>query len=510
MKQQPPILEKSNCGVGFLASLKKEISHNNLNMALTSLKNLEHRGSGIGGYDAADGAGILTDIPFDLFGLEKNTFAVATLFTPRSKSKKKLSLQVFENTFKQFGLEIIKYRDVSINQDVLSENALQNQPGIKQAIIKRPKHCRTLTSFDSILNQAKQMTRTTQKLKGIRKEFFFASLSCRTIVYKALVNSKNLPEFYPDLKNPQYKVSFALFHRRFSTNTKTSWDKIQPFRLIAHNGEINTIEGNRSWAITREKAIGLRKDELITHHGNSDSGNLNGMVEALKYRSSIPHMNEILAIMMPPADRNNSFYKFWSRAMEPWDGPALIAYSDGRTIGARLDRNGFRPCRWALTENHFFLSSEAGSFEIDSDLILKNGSLRAGEQVTYDLQSGRLDLDDPSISVDNADVFFDSRLKRLDYSEPKNDIPKNLNIKNLFPITFEDEQLFLKPMISNQKEPIGSMGNTASLALFASEPSSLFDYFYQDFAQVTNPPLDYIREESVTDLNVYLGRKPNI
>ena len=161
---------------------------------------------------------------------------------------------------------------------------------------------------------------------GIVKEFFFASLSARTIVYKALTKAAKLKEFYLDLQNPEFKTRFALFHRRFSTNTKTSWDKTQPFRIIAHNGEINTITGNRSWALSREKYLGLHKDELLTHKEISDSGSLNEMVEALTYRSSIPFVEDILAIMIPPASKDNSFYKFWSRAMEPWDGPALISY----------------------------------------------------------------------------------------------------------------------------------------------------------------------------------------
>jgi glutamate synthase domain-containing protein 2/glutamate synthase domain-containing protein 1/glutamate synthase domain-containing protein 3 len=503
-------MEQASCGVGFLVSLQNEINNDNLKIGLRGLKNVEHRG-GVGKDKLlGDGAGIMTDIPFELLGYEKYKIAVATIFAPQDKKKFETSKAVFEQTFAQFGLKILDYRDVPVNPDVLSPMAVENMPRIIQAIIERPEYTRTLASFDKKLYLAKQMVRTKQKEAGIVSEFFFSSLSCQTIVYKALATSSQLEEFYLDLQNPQYKTKLVMFHRRFSTNTLSSWDKVQPFRIIAHNGEINTVEGNKSAAVTREMAVGLQVDELITRKGTSDSGNLNEMVEALKYRSSIPHLAEILSIMVPPANNETSeYFQFWSRAMEPWDGPALIGFCDGKRIGARLDRNGFRPCRWMKTEKNFYLASEAGCFEVDPKFTLEQGALYAGRSVSIHILKAEVSFLNPDHTKFYRDAHFDARLQRLDYTRPENE-ESYLDKKNLFYYTREDLNKVLYPMIEKGKEPIGSMGDTARLPAMSSMHRSIYDYFYQNFAQVTNPPLDYIREKMVTELKVYLGRKPNI
>ncbi|MCC5925020.1 MAG: glutamate synthase large subunit [Bacteroidetes bacterium] len=501
--------EKSACGVGFIASLKNEHTHSHLQKGLHALRCMEHRGACAADQITGDGAGIMTDIPFELFGYEKDSVAVASLFTPTHPERRRIALRVFEETFSFLGLKVIEYREVPIDSSVLGPEALEAMPGILHAIIQRPEHCRTNSSFDKLLHAAKQLTRTKERENGIIKEFFFTSLSANSINYKALTRSKDLDRFYLDLQNPSFKTRFVLYHRRFSTNTKTSWDKVQPFRLIGHNGEINTIAGNRSWAYSRERYLGLREDELLTHEGISDSGSFNEMVEALMYRSSIPNVEDILALMMPPADGNNPFYKFWSRAMEPWDGPAFVTYSDGRSIGARLDRNGFRPCRWALTNDHFFLSSEAGSFDIDESTILKKGTLHAGTGVKVDIDKGEVHFRDPSKSRDNHDANFDPRLAPIRANSIPIE-PQLLHKKHIFSYSDEDVKRMLVPIIQDGKEPIGSMGDTARPAILSDEPRSFFDFFYQNFAQVTNPPLDYIREEMVTDLSVHLGKKPNI
>lgn len=504
-------MEYSSCGVGLVTSIKQEANHEHLQKALLGLKNVEHRG-GVGKDKLfGDGAGILTDIPFEFFGFEQNSVGVATIFGPKDEERFKLSLEIFERTFSHYGLKVIKYRDVPIRAEALSPLATENMPRIFQAFIERPEYCRTLASFDKKLYLAKQILRTKQKEQGISGDFFFSSLSSRTITYKALATSAQLEEFYPDLKDPNFKIIFAIFHRRFSTNTRSSWDKVQPFRLIAHNGEINTVEGNRSAAISREKSIGLEADELVTHFGASDSGNLNEMVEALKYRSSIPNITEILSILVPPASHEESeYFKFWSRAMEPWDGPALIAYSDGKRIGARLDRNGFRPCRWARTQENFYLASEAGCFELDPKNILEQGSLYAGRSVSIHIHTGEINFSNPDRMPFYEGAHFDPRLIKLDYCSPSQNQEQFLGQKGLFFYTKEDLNKELYPMIENGAEAIGSMGDTARLPAMSDIHRSLYDYFYQNFAQVTNPPLDYIREKIVTELKVYLGRKPNI
>jgi glutamate synthase domain-containing protein 2/glutamate synthase domain-containing protein 1/glutamate synthase domain-containing protein 3 len=503
--------DHSSCGVGFLVSLNNTLSFEHLNKGLLGLKNVEHRG-GVGQDGLlGDGAGIMTNIPFELLGHEEFKIAVATIFSPMDPIKYKKSIEVFKNTFEFSGLNILEIRDVPVNPKALSPIAQDNMPRIIQVIIKRPDHCRTMESFDKLLHFAKQNVRTKQKEEGITGEFFFTSLSSRSIIYKALSTSSQLEEFYPDLKDPKYKANFVIFHRRFSTNTKSSWDKVQPFRLIAHNGEINTIEGNRAAAISREKAIGLQMDELITRTGASDSGNFNGMVEALKYRSSIPNLAEILSIMLPPANTEDSeYFKFWSRAMEPWDGPALISFCDGKRIGARLDRNGFRPCRWTKTEDTFYLASEAGCFELEPKSIKNQGCLHAGRSVNIHVLSGEVSFNNPDKTKFYENAHFDSRLIPLEYISPVEKQSLHSEKKSLFYFTKEDLSKELYPMIIDGKEAIGSMGDTARLPAMSSVHRSIYDYFYQNFAQVTNPPLDYIREKMVTELKVYLGRKPNI
>lgn len=501
--------ERSSCGVGFVVNRKGQPTHAILEAALKALERVEHRGAcGADGL-TGDGAGIMTDIPFRIFGYEPGRIAVATLFMPTDRARLRIARQVLEDTFEFMGLKVIEYRDVPCDESVLGAGARGCIPTIKHAIIERPLFCRTDESFNKLLYLAKQRTRTRQREAGIVQEFYFTSLSTTTIVYKALTSSQDLHRFYHDLHNPAFTTRFALFHRRFSTNTRTSWDKAQPFRLIAHNGEINTIAGNRAWALSREKTLGVPPDELLTHEGISDSGSLNEMVEALKYRSSIPRVEDLLAIMMPPADLQNSFYQFWARALEPWDGPALIAYSDGETIGARLDRNGFRPCRWTITDDHVFVASEAGVFDIDDEKIIEKGVLRAGRGLQVKIADGSFTLDDPSHSFDVRDAEFDPRLTVLQDST-ENLKHCELSKFSLFGYTQELVERVLLPMIQEGKEPIGSMGDTASIAIFSDQDRSLFDYFVHDFAQVTNPPLDYLRERLVTDLSTFLGPRPNI
>jgi glutamate synthase domain-containing protein 1 len=501
--------EKSACGVGFVASRKGIHTNDHLQKALHALRCVEHRGACSADEITGDGSGIMTDIPFDLLGQKAGTVAVATLFLPSHPEKQRIALKVFEDTFAFYGMEVLEYRNVPVDASVLGSDALESLPAIKHAFIKRPAHCRTDFSFDRLLYIAKQITRTKEVAAGIDKDFFFASLSSTTIIYKALTRAVDLDRFYLDLQHPEYKTRFAMFHRRFSTNTRTSWDKVQPFRMIGHNGEINTIAGNRSWGFSRERSMGLIRNELLTRTGISDTGSLNEMVEALMFRSSIQHIEDITAILMPPAGKDNAFYKFWSRAMEPWDGPAFVNFCDGQTVGARLDRNGFRPCRWAMTEDHFFLSSEAGSFEIPDAKIIAKGSLSAGSGVKVDLERGEVSFADPSQSRDNYDASFDPRTVKLSPVFTETEL-HHLDKAVLFQYTDEDFKRILAPMIEEGKEPIGSMGDTARPAILSDQPRPFFDYFYQNFAQVTNPPLDYLREKMVTDLSTYLGRRPNI
>ncbi len=472
--------EKSACGVGFVASREQVYSHSILQQGLFALRCQEHRGACSADQITGDGTGIMTDIPFELLGYKRKTIAVAFLFLSAQPEERRKSLALFEQVFEFMGLEILEYREVPISKEVLGQGALERLPYLVQAIIKRPEQCSTDASFDKILYSCKQLTRIKLKKKQL-SEIFFASLSANTIVYKGLLRTQDLDKFYIDLQNPLFKTRFAMFHRRFSTNTISTWDKAQPFRLIGHNGEFNTITSNRSWAVSREKSLGLSQGELLTESGISDSGSLNEMVESLMYKSSIPYIDEILAIMMPPAENDTAFYKFWSRTMEPWDGPALITYSDGENIGARLDRNGFRPCRWTITEEYFYLCSEAGSFHIDESLIIEKGTLPAGAGVRMSLKSGNIHFVDPSLSRYNYDAKFDARTIPLPYSNTHKQNPEFLDKAFLFSLTQEEYAKILIPMIREGKEAIGSMGDTARMAVFSEEVRSWFGFFFNNF-----------------------------
>lgn len=302
MSKISELREKASCGVGFAVSLKNNYSNNLLKEGLNALKSVEHRGACSSDQVSSDGAGIMAEIPFEILGYERGTVAVAVIFITKEPEMQRKLLKIFEDTFSFYDLDIISYRSVPVNPTVLGEQASKTLPDIMQAIIKRPYQCSTDASFNELLYNAIRVTFTKQKKISRTPHFFLPSLSANTIVYKALTKSDNLADFYLDLQNPQFKTRFVMFHRRFSTNTATSWDKAQPFRLIAHNGEINTIEGNRSWAYSREKSMGLPRNELISHEGISDSGSVNEMVEALMHRSSLPHIEDALALMMPPAD----------------------------------------------------------------------------------------------------------------------------------------------------------------------------------------------------------------
>lgn len=508
MEHERGVSEFSACGVGFAARLDGRASREPLARALTALAAVEHRGGCMADGVTGDGAGVMTEIPFDLLGHRPGEVALASLMITARGDARERALGVLEATFAFHGLERLDCRAVPTCDEVLGTLARESKPELLQVFFAWPAFCRTSDSLETLLYLARLSAQTKLSQAGLRGAIFFASLSASTVVYKGLTRSADLPAFYPDLRSPAYKTRFALFHRRFSTNTRTTWDRAQPFRMIAHNGEINTIACNRSLAYSREQALGLPPNELLVRTGTSDSGSVNQMVEALRYRSSMPDLEDILAIMIPPAGERNDYYEFWSRAMEPWDGPAFLAYADAEGVGARLDRNGFRPARWARTGDGFYLASEAGVFGLDEGAIVGKGILPAGSGVKVELRTGEVHLRDPSESRENAGAAFDPRAHPLGRAPAAK--PAILDRHRQFGLTKEEVDSILVPMIVRGKEPIASMGDTASIAVLSDQPRSFFDYFYQTFAQVTNPPLDYLRERMVTDLSTYLGPRPNI
>lgn len=507
---------RSACGVGLVANTQGVAKHEYLEQALRGLSCVEHRGGCASDKKTGDGAGIMAEIPWELLGYEPGSVAVGVLFMSGTAEHRRGALETMRQLFSERGLDITGERPVPIDTSVLGRVARSTLPTITQVFIKRPEFCRTEASFQTRLYASQQELRTRLNQQGYREEVFFTSLSTRTVVYKGLTTAEDLPAFYPDLQDPAFVSRFALFHRRFSTNTTSAWSRAQPFRMIGHNGEINTIRCNRAWGSSREQALGLPREELLTAEGISDSGSLNEMVEALRFRSSIPQLPEILALMIPPAplgedEEGYEFYRFWGRAVEPWDGPAFLAFSDGHVVGARLDRNGFRPCRWTQTKDSFFLASEAGIFDIDEAEVLAKGSLRGGTSAFVELDSGEVHFEDPSQSPRNKSAHFDPRLIPVQII-PEEEAEELAHLDNIGLFGWDEEDLRdrLLPMVQNGKEPIGSMGYTARPAVLSELPRSFFDYFYQTFAQVTNPPMDHMRERLVTELKAYLGPRPNI
>ncbi len=501
-------IEFGSCGVGFVATRGGPARHEVLAEGLRALGCVEHRGALAGDSQTGDGAGVMTEIPWELLGRSPHDCAVVSLFVSSDLERGPRARRLFEETFENLDLQIAGWREVPTRPEVLGPLARERMPQVLQAFVSRPAPCRTDASFEVRLYAAKQALRNKLRRAGLWFDLYFNSISTKTIVYKALCRSSDLQLFYPDLSDPRFETRFCLFHRRFSTNTRTSWDKAQPLRLLAHNGEINTIAGNRSWSYSREQALGLAPDELLTHRDISDSGNLNEMAEALRYRSSVPRLEEALAIMIPPADERSDYYDFWGRAVEPWDGPALITYCDGEVVGARLDRNGFRPARWMTTRERVYLASEAGIFSVDESEVLEKGTLRAGSGLTVILDNGKVHLRDPSRSHENQEARFDPRLTPI-WEKPA-PLPAADQLGALHGLSKEEFDKVLAPMIAKGKEPITSMGDTARPAILSDERRSFCDFFYQAFAQVTNPPLDYLRERTVTDLRTWIGATPNI
>lgn len=501
-------VERSSCGVGFVASRRGAAERGVVTAALHALRRVEHRGACAADGLTGDGAGLMTDLPHALFGYPPESVAVAFLFLPADGVQSAKAFDVFADTFDFHDLPVLESRDVPTNPTVLGPTARRTLPTLKQAVVKRPPQARTLAAFDRLLYAAKQMTRKRWRKCGLETSCFFASLSATTVVYKALTRAADLDRFYLDLQHPAFASRFALFHRRFSTNTRAAWDRAQPFRLIAHNGEINTIAGNRAWAASRERSLGLEAGELLTQSGISDTGSLNEMIEALRHRSGVLSLAEALAIVMPPAE-NDPYHTFWGRALEPWDGPAIVAFADGQVVGARLDRNGFRPGRWVETNDYFYLGSEAGVFPVDEADVRAKGALHAGTGVVVDLRSGGVSFTEPRAQPTFAGAVFDPRTRRLPPTPPPTE-PTTAHLATAFGYTADDVQSALAPPAATGKEPIGSMGDTACLAVLSDLPRPLFDFFYQDFAQVTNPPVDYLREALVMNTTVHLGAKPNI
>jgi len=536
--------EHDACGVGFVANINGEKEHKIIEKGIEVLLKLMHRGAVGGDNKTGDGAGILFQIPDDFFrktcaetGFKlppSNEYAVGMIFMPREKSLIKICVEETEKNIRAEGLNVIGWRDVPTDPGCLGKLSSDTCPVIKQVFVGLGKYTEAGDAFERKLYVARRaIEKSVAKHHDIGESFYVCSLSSRTIVYKGLLLAPQIPVFYPDLKERKMKSAIAVVHQRYSTNTFPTWRLAHPFRYIAHNGEINTLQGNINFMRAREKSFkseifgdDMQKLIPVIQPGLSDSASFDNVFEFfVANERSLPHT---AMMMMPEAWGEKyrlgpdlkGFFEYHAGIMEPWDGPAAMVFSDGRIVGASLDRNGLRPARYTISKDGFMvLASEAGVIDIPADQVEKKGRLGAGQILYVDLEQKRV-LFNREIKRRIARFYpyrrwvEENKIELSSFTETpsgeKMDSDTLLKTQRLFGYSREDLNIIIPPMATTANEATGSMGNDAALAVLSQKPQLLFAYFKQLFAQVTNPPIDPIREELVMSLTVFIGNKQNV
>lgn len=537
-----PEFEHDNCGAGFICSLKGEKSNDIIHKALEILAKLGHRGAVSSDGKTGDGAGILIDIPhgffqevcaFQLPG--PGNYAVGNIFLPEKENQRNYCIEVFETNIKKQGLQVLGWRDVPINKSIPGRIAAETEPYVRQLFVAKEHKEQDFFNFNLKLYIARKLTEHTIGSSKLSESdyFYVPSLSTKIIIFKGLLMPEDISLYYKDLMDPRVVTRLALVHQRFSTNTFPTWHLAQPFRYMCHNGEINTLRGNVSRMRSREELMKSDwfGDEIknilpIILPGKSDSATMDMVVELLLMTGrSLP---EVMMILVPEAWEKNTemseakkaFYEYHSCLMEPWDGPASIPFTDGNYIGALLDRNGLRPSRYSVTKDGYvIMSSEVGVMDIAPENIEFHGRLEPGRMFLVNMEEGRI-VNDEEIKEEIAarhpykKWLADNLVHLRDI--PYNDCPIFLNEaslqkrKSIFGYTLEDVDTIILPMGLTAKEPLGSMGSDTPIAVLSDRPQLIYNYFKQLFAQVTNPPLDGIREELITDISLTLGSDQNI
>ena len=542
-----PSFEHDSCGIGFVANIKGYKSHQNIADALTVLENMEHRGACGCENNTGDGAGIMIQMPHEFFfdecvklGVHLPSFgkyAVGVIFFPKEIRLREECRDIFNRTAEILNLEILAYRKVPVNTSGIGPTALSVEPEMEQVFVACPDHITNPEEFERKLfvlrNLASHTIQSTVKRDEIG--FYIASLSYKTIVYKGQLTSVQVRQYFTDLSNKRMVSAFGLVHSRFATNTFPSWKLAQPFRYIAHNGEINTLQGNLNWLKTSEKGFTsplFTKEEMemllpIVTEGQSDSACLDNMIELLTLTGrSLPH---VMMMLIPEAwDGNDqmdpakkAFYEFHSAMMEPWDGPASISFTDGKVIGATLDRNGLRPSRYCVTtDDRVIMASETGVLPVDPSIIKEKGRLQPGKMFVVDMAKGKI-ISDEELKKDicsrkpYAEWLNKYKIRLEELPEPRVmfthlEHDQVFKYQKAFGYTTEDLDTIIAPMAVDGKEPVGSMGSDTPLAILSDQPQHLANYFKQLFAQVTNPPIDPIRERLVMSLASFAGNNGNL
>jgi glutamate synthase (NADPH/NADH) large chain len=542
-----PSFERDACGIGFVANIKGHKSHQNISDALTILENMEHRGACGCEPNTGDGAGIMIQNPHEFFfdeclklGVHLPAFGrygVGVIFFPREIRLREECRDIFNRAAEKLGLEILVYRKVPVNPDGIGPSALSVEPEMEQVFVACPDHINNPIDFERKLfvlrNYASHTINNTVKKDAIG--FYIASLSYKTVVYKGQLTSHQVRGYFNDLSNKRMVSAFGLVHSRFATNTFPSWKLAQPFRYIAHNGEINTLQGNLNWLKTSEHGFTspfFTNEEMeillpIVTEGQSDSACLDNMIELLALTGrSLPH---VMMMLIPEAwDGNDhmdpvkkAFYEFHASIMEPWDGPASISFTDGKIIGATLDRNGLRPSRYCVTnDDRVIMASETGALPVDPAIIIEKGRLQPGKMFVVDMEQGRI-ISDEELKNDicsrkpYGDWLNQYKIRLEELDEPRVAFThlsdaSILKYQKALGYSTEDIDDLITPMAVDGKEPIGSMGTDTPLAVLSDQPQHISSYFKQLFAQVTNPPIDPIRERMVMSLATFVGNNDNL
>jgi glutamate synthase (NADPH/NADH) large chain len=531
----PAEFEHDACGVAFVADIAGRRDHEIVRKALTALRNLEHRGARGAEPDTGDGAGILIQIPdafyravagFDL--PDPGGYAVGTAFLPTDAHQRGRAMSAIEGVAAEEGMRVLGWRELPVDPEGIGATAAACMPHFTQLFLAPRDPGTTALALERAVFCVRKRAEHALADEGV----YFPSLSARTIVYKGMLTELQVERFFPDLADERVTSAIGLVHSRFSTNTFPSWPLAHPYRYVAHNGEINTLRGNRNWMDARESMLAaedipgdLKRILPVITRGASDSASFDEVLELLHLGGrSLPHA---VLMMIPEAWENHeemdpsrrAFYEFHASLMEPWDGPALVAFTDGTQIGAVLDRNGLRPARYWVTEDGLVvLASEVGVLDIDQASVVRKGRLEPGRMFLVDTAEGRI-VDDDEIKGELSarhpyGEWVDAGLVRLEeLPEREREVPTHASLvrrQQAFGYTEEDLETLLEPMARTGAEPIGSMGNDSPVAPLSSGPRQIFDYFTQLFAQVTNPPLDAIREELVTSLGTQLGSERNL
>ncbi|MDH3307240.1 MAG: glutamate synthase subunit alpha, partial [Acidimicrobiia bacterium] len=527
-------LHRDACGVGLIAARSGEPTHRMVRMAVDCLRRLDHRGAKAAD-GTGDGAGILTGIPFEVFERElahrklpvpeRSRFGIAMVFLPPGQADEARAL--VEGSLAYEGIGVLGWRVVPVDPTVLGRRARDSMPLIEQVMVSAPTDVVDQEDFERrLFLSRKYCERQADDLD--LDGFAIASASTRTVVYKGLFAAKHVADFYWDLSDPAFTTTFAIFHQRYSTNTFPAWEIAQPFRTLAHNGEINTVRSNRAWMAAREVDVtspiwGDRSRDLspFLQRNQSDSGSLDNAFELLiRSGRRVEHVKEML---MPSAWENlpgldpdlQGFYEYHAFLTEPWDGPAAIAATDGRTVLAGMDRNGLRPARWAVSPNVVLVSSEAGVCPEEEAEAIMTGQLAPGELLHFDPAADRLRFSadvlrelasvSPYREWTNNETFYVQ--DPFDPLQDERFDPERF--ARVFGYSPEDRRLIIEPM-ANGQTPTGSMGSDTPLAVLSASPRRLSHYFHQLFAQVTNPPMDPIREKLMMSLRTYLGRRGSL